>query len=71
MNRIIDSTASESLSPWCALPARAECLIIILIIIIRLRLCLANHAIDGSDVARACEPAANRRSKTIIILHLI
>jgi len=25
VNRIIDSTASESLSPWCALPARAGC----------------------------------------------
>jgi len=60
VNRIIDSMASESLSPWCALKACAGCLIII-VIIIRLRLCLANHAIDGSAVARAChrrEPAA-------------
>jgi len=45
-----------SLSPWCTLPARAGCLIII-VIIIRLRLCLANHVIDGSAVARECQLA--------------
>jgi len=56
VNRVIDSTASESPSPWCALPACAGCVIIV-VIIIKLSLCLANHAIDDNAVACACELA--------------